>query len=107
MGRNGKLSNVYLAVVFAILYAPIAYLIFYSFNSGGHMRGFEGFTLEWYREVFADTRSSHYCLEYVYYCVVVLSDLNHSGCGRGTGDLSCTSQTDQKHTVISKQRVDC
>ena len=49
MGRNGKLSNVYLAVVFAILYAPIAYLIFYSFNSGGHMRGFEGFTLEWYR----------------------------------------------------------
>ena len=56
MGRNGKLSNAYLAVVFAILYAPIAYLIFYSFNSGGHMRGFEGFTLEWYREVFADTR---------------------------------------------------
>ena len=56
MGRNGKLSNVYLAVVFAILYAPIAYLIFYSFNSGGHMRSFEGFTLEWYREVFADTR---------------------------------------------------
>ncbi|MEO2256411.1 ABC transporter permease [Paenibacillus amylolyticus] len=56
MGRNGKLSNVYLALVFAILYAPIAYLIFYSFNSGGHMRSFEGFTLEWYREVFADTR---------------------------------------------------
>src|SRR5690625_102009 len=46
----------YLIVVFAILYAPIFYLIFYSFNSGGAMHHFESFTLEWYRDVFADTR---------------------------------------------------
>lgn len=51
-----KLSNLYLIAVFAILYAPIFYLMFYSFNSGGSMRDFEGFTLEWYQEVFADTR---------------------------------------------------
>ncbi|MFD1957000.1 ABC transporter permease [Paenibacillus thailandensis] len=56
MQANGKLPNLYLFVVFAVLYAPILYLIYYSFNSGGHMRNFEGFTLEWYREVFADTR---------------------------------------------------
>ncbi|QAY67174.1 ABC transporter permease [Paenibacillus protaetiae] len=56
MQTNGKLPNLYLFVVFAVLYAPILYLIYYSFNSGGHMRSFEGFTFEWYKEVFADTR---------------------------------------------------
>ncbi|WP_048600979.1 ABC transporter permease [Rubeoparvulum massiliense] len=56
MKRNGKLSKIYLAIVFIILYSPIFYLMYYSFNSGGTMHGFEGFTLEWYKEVFADTR---------------------------------------------------
>jgi spermidine/putrescine transport system permease protein len=51
-----KLSNLYLIAVFAVLYAPILYLMFYSFNSGGSMREFEGFTLEYYNEVFQDTR---------------------------------------------------
>lgn len=48
--------KLFLVVVFFILYAPIFYLIFYSFNSGGTMIKFEGFTLEWYRELFHDTR---------------------------------------------------
>lgn len=39
-----------------ILYAPIFYLVFYSFNSGGKMYAFEDFTLEWYRELFSDKR---------------------------------------------------
>lgn len=56
MEARGKLSNIYLIIVFAILYAPIFYLVFYSFNSGGSMRNFESFTFEWYQEVFADTR---------------------------------------------------
>jgi spermidine/putrescine transport system permease protein len=30
--------------------------MYYSFNSGGNMREFEGFTLDWYKEVFQDTR---------------------------------------------------
>lgn len=51
-----KLSNLYLIAVFVVLYAPIFYLMYYSFNSGGSMHEFEGFTLEWYQEVFADTR---------------------------------------------------
>ncbi|WP_062353851.1 ABC transporter permease [Bacillus kwashiorkori] len=54
--RKFKLSSIYLFVVFIILYAPIFYLMFYSFNSGGKMYGFEGFTLDWYRELFQDTR---------------------------------------------------
>ncbi|HEY4552670.1 MAG TPA: ABC transporter permease [Bacillaceae bacterium] len=56
MKSNGKLAKLYLILVFAILYAPILYLTYYSFNSGGSMRDFEGFTLEWYKEVFQDTR---------------------------------------------------
>ncbi|MCU6712232.1 ABC transporter permease [Paenibacillus sp. J5C_2022] len=39
-----------------ILYAPIFYLMVYSFNSGGTMHSFEGFTGEHYAEVFQDTR---------------------------------------------------
>ena len=54
--KNGKLANVYLVAVFVVLYAPIFYLTVYSFNSAGTMHGFEGFTLEWYEEVFQDTR---------------------------------------------------
>ena len=51
-----KLSTIYLTIVFLILYAPIFYLMIYSFNSGGKMYNFEGFTLEWYMEIFEDTR---------------------------------------------------
>lgn len=55
--RTGyKASNIYLWLVFVILYAPILYLAYYSFNSGETMHGFDGFTWHWYREVFADTR---------------------------------------------------
>ncbi|WP_455661476.1 ABC transporter permease [Pradoshia sp.] len=56
MKKKFKLSNLYLILVFAILYAPIFYLMFYSFNAGGTMHNFDGFTLDWYKEVFADTR---------------------------------------------------
>ncbi|MFD1606234.1 ABC transporter permease [Oceanobacillus luteolus] len=49
-------GKTFLIIVFSILYAPIFYLIFYSFNSGGTMSGFEGFTLDWYRELLGDTR---------------------------------------------------
>lgn len=49
-------AKVYLAIVFLILYAPIFYLIFYSFNSGGTMNSFESFTWEHYHAVFEDSR---------------------------------------------------
>lgn len=56
MKRTGKLENSYLAVIFLVLYAPIFYLMFYSFNSGETMANFDGFTLDWYKEVLQDTR---------------------------------------------------
>ncbi|TCD46340.1 ABC transporter permease [Streptococcus sp. X16XC17] len=51
-----KLAYIYLALVFLILYIPIFYLIAYSFNSGGDMNGFTGFTLEHYETLFGDSR---------------------------------------------------
>lgn len=56
MEKLGKLPKFYLAIVFIILYAPIFYLIFYSFNSGGGMSNFEDFTWEHYVAVFEDKR---------------------------------------------------
>jgi spermidine/putrescine transport system permease protein len=56
MGRLNNLSKIFLALIFLILYVPIFYLIFYSFNSNGTMSSFEGFTLEHYIAVFQDTR---------------------------------------------------
>lgn len=54
--KLNPLSKLFLAVIFFILYAPIFFLVFYSFNSGETMYNFEGFSLEWYRELFHDTR---------------------------------------------------
>ncbi|EUJ19010.1 ABC transporter permease [Listeria aquatica] len=54
--KKRKWSHLYLIFIFIVLYAPIFYLMFYSFNSAGTMHGFGGFTLDYYREVFADTR---------------------------------------------------
>lgn len=54
--KTSKTANVFLMIVFFILYAPIFFLIFYSFNSGGTMYNFESFTLDWYKELFGDVR---------------------------------------------------
>lgn len=55
-GKLSPISKLYLLVIFVILYTPIFFLVFYSFNSGGTMYDFEGFTLDWYKELFSDTR---------------------------------------------------
>ncbi|CAH0347236.1 ABC transporter permease [Bacillus sp. CECT 9360] len=54
--KLSPLSSVFLVMIFLILYTPIFFLVFYSFNSGGNMNDFEGFTLDWYKELFNDTR---------------------------------------------------
>ena len=54
--KKFRWSNLYLVVVFILLYVPIFYLIFYSFNDGGTMNDFTGFTFEHYQSVFQDTR---------------------------------------------------
>lgn len=56
MRKKFRWSSLYLVFVFVLLYAPIFYLIYYSFNAGGTMTSFTGFTWENYTAVFEDSR---------------------------------------------------
>ena len=56
MATKRFIPKLYLLFVFALLYAPIVYLIFYSFNSGDTMAAFESFSFTHYGELFADQR---------------------------------------------------
>jgi spermidine/putrescine transport system permease protein len=53
--NRAPLLSIYAALVFAFVYLPIAVLILYSFNRDG-VGGFppRHFTLDWYRQLFAD-----------------------------------------------------
>ncbi|MBP3376089.1 MAG: ABC transporter permease [Clostridia bacterium] len=48
------LQSGYIFLVFALLYAPIAVLIIFSFNESGSLSEFSGFSLVWYEELFND-----------------------------------------------------
>ena len=47
-------SRFYTALVFIFLFAPIAILLFFSFNEAKSLSVFSGFSLKWYRELFHD-----------------------------------------------------
>lgn len=49
------LSRIYLILIFAFLYAPIAVMLLISFNAGESTTQFMGFSLRWYRELFRDS----------------------------------------------------
>lgn len=49
------MSKIYTALVFVFLYAPIAVLILFSFNSTNSTGVFAGFSLYWYKELFSNT----------------------------------------------------
>ena len=51
-----KLSNLYLAFVFIVLYLPIFYLIAYAFNAGDDMNSFTGFSWTHFETMFGDGR---------------------------------------------------
>lgn len=49
------LSRTYMWVVFALLYAPILVLVVFSFNDGGSLSAYTGFSFRWYGELFRDS----------------------------------------------------
>jgi len=53
--RRAPLLTIYAALVFVFIYLPVVVLILYSFNRDG-VGGFppQHFTLDWYRQLFAD-----------------------------------------------------
>ncbi len=48
------ISKLYTVLILIFLYAPIAVLILFSFNSSNSTSVFEGFSLKWYVELFKD-----------------------------------------------------
>lgn len=49
------LSRLYVALILLFLYAPVAVMVVFSFNSGGSVWVFEGFSFDWYKGLIYDT----------------------------------------------------
>ncbi len=49
------LSRIYIALILIFLYAPVAVMVVFSFNSGGSVWVFEGFSLDWYKGLATNT----------------------------------------------------
>lgn len=52
--KISPISRIYMALIFLFLYAPIAVMIVFSFNSGISTYIMEGFSLRWWEEMFKD-----------------------------------------------------
>lgn len=53
--KTSFMSKFYIVLVFIFLYAPIAVMTLFSFNSTTSTYTFGGFSLHWYQEMFNDT----------------------------------------------------
>lgn len=49
------LSRIYIVLIMLFLYAPIAVMVLFSFNSSPSTAVFEGFSLHWYSELFKNS----------------------------------------------------
>ena len=49
------LSKLYIALILVFLYAPILVMFIFSFNSAESVWVFEGFSLDWYKELIFNT----------------------------------------------------
>lgn len=47
------IGNIYLAIIYTILYAPLLVMVFFSFNEARSTTVFTGFSLKWYMELFS------------------------------------------------------
>ncbi|KIL49180.1 ABC transporter permease [Jeotgalibacillus campisalis] len=104
MKKTFNWPAVYLALVFVILYAPIFYLMVYSFNSGGTMYGFESFTWDYYIEVFQDTRLLIIVLNTV--IIALLSSLISTVIGVfGALAITYVKRQRNKNTLLSLNNV--
>ena len=53
--KNSKLSNIYLGLVFLLMYLPILVVIVFSFNDSRLTVGWKGFSLQWYEKLFQNS----------------------------------------------------
>ena len=66
-GSRGVGGKLILALTLLFFYAPIVYIIVFSFNDSRSLTRFGGFSLRWYEKMFADSAM----MEAVMYTVLV------------------------------------
>ena len=77
--RSGRVLDAYGAAFLLLLYAPIALILVYSFNSNVvNMMAWEGFTLDWYRSIFGLTTRLSESQIYVHSTEALLAAVRHS-----------------------------
>lgn len=97
-------QNLYLIVIFILLYAPIFYLIFYSFSSGDNMNGFKSFTWQNYQTLFADQRMIEIVLETL--LIAILSSLCATIIGTfGALGIYSTKQRRTRNIILSLNNI--
>ncbi len=55
------LSKIYTALIFILLYAPMAVMLLFSFNSEKSLIIFKGFSFRWYEELFRNAETLNCC----------------------------------------------
>ncbi|MBW9212270.1 MULTISPECIES: ABC transporter permease [Terrabacteria group] len=65
--KQSIFSKVYLWLVLAFFYAPILYVLIFSFNSSKSLSKFEGFSMKWYAKMFANRT----IMEAIWYTVII------------------------------------
>lgn len=68
--KTGKFSKIYMGLILLFFYAPIAYVVFFSFNRSKSLTKFTGFSLRWYESMFHN-RSIMEAIWYTILCAVI------------------------------------
>ncbi|EST11487.1 ABC transporter permease [Sporolactobacillus laevolacticus] len=104
MVKKRTWATIYLFIVFIVLYLPIFYLMFYSFNKAGNMTHFTGFTLDWYQEVFSDKRLIVIVIDTI--VIALLSSVISTALGVfGALAIYLTKSRRSKNTLLSLNNV--
>ena len=68
MKKNRRIfGGIFMVLLMIFFYAPIIYIVFFSFNSGGSLSRFDGFSIRWYEKMFRDRTM----LDAIKYTVVI------------------------------------
>ena len=67
MKKKFNFQKFYLILIMIFFYAPILYVVLFSFNADSSLSSFKGFSLRWYEKMF----SSRPMMESIYYSLLV------------------------------------
>jgi spermidine/putrescine transport system permease protein len=68
-------AKIWLALIMVFFYAPIAYVVFFSFNRSKSLTRFTGFSLRWYEAMFHN-RSILEAIGYTVLCAVLATAIS-------------------------------